>query len=134
MTVLGLLVATAPAALADGHHGETRKVVQHHLDAFGSGDMKEMMADYSDESVIITPVGEVRGMAAIQSMFEGLFAEFAKPGASFSLQKFVVEGAVAYILWSAESADNVYEVGTDTFVVEDGKIAVQTFAAKVVPK
>jgi hypothetical protein len=45
-----------------------------------------------------------------------------------------VEGDYAYILWSAETADNVYEVGTDTFVVRDGKIVAQSFAAKITPK
>jgi len=40
----------------------------------------------------------------------------------------------AYILWTAETADNVYEVGTDTFIVQDGKIVAQSFAAKITPK
>jgi hypothetical protein len=46
----------------------------------------------------------------------------------------VIEGQVAYIVWTAETADNVYELATDTFLVRDGKIAVQTFAGKVTPK
>jgi hypothetical protein len=41
-----------------------------------------------------------------------------------------VDGDHAFILWTAETADNVYELGTDTFVVRDGKITVQSFAAK----
>jgi hypothetical protein len=45
-----------------------------------------------------------------------------------------VEGDCAYILWTAEAADNVYEVGTDTFVVRDGKIVAQSFAAKATLK
>ena len=45
-----------------------------------------------------------------------------------------VDGDYAYILWTAETADNVYEVGTDTFVVRDGKIVAQSFAAKIAPK
>lgn len=32
------------------------------------------------------------------------------------------------------TADNVYEYATDTFAVRDGKIAVQSFAGKIVPK
>jgi len=38
------------------------------------------------------------------------------------------------LLWSAETADNVYEMGTDTFVVRDDKIVVQSFTDKVTPK
>jgi hypothetical protein len=45
-----------------------------------------------------------------------------------------VEGDHAYILWSAETADNSYEAATDTFVVQNGKIVAQSFAAKITPK
>src|SRR5512145_2581942 len=37
-----------------------------------------------------------------------------------------VEGDYAYILCTAETADDVYKVGTDTFVVRDSKIAAQS--------
>jgi hypothetical protein len=40
----------------------------------------------------------------------------------------------AYILWTAETADNVYEVGTDTFFVRNGKIVAQSFTGKVTAK
>ncbi len=46
----------------------------------------------------------------------------------------VVEGDYAYILWTAEAADNVYELGTDTFVVRDGKIVAQSFTGQITPK
>jgi hypothetical protein len=45
-----------------------------------------------------------------------------------------MEGEIAFITWTAETADNTYEFGTDTFVVRDGKILVQTFAGKITPK
>jgi hypothetical protein len=37
-------------------------------------------------------------------------------------------------LWTAETADNTYEEATDTFVVRNGKIVAQSFAAKITPK
>jgi hypothetical protein len=49
-----------------------------------------------------------------------MIAEFGKPGATFRMKQQFVEGDCAYILWTAETADNVYEVGTDTFVVRPG--------------
>ena len=45
-----------------------------------------------------------------------------------------VEGDYAYILWNAETADNYYDAATDTFVVRNGKIVAQSFAAKITPK
>ena len=65
---------------------------------------------------------------------QAMIAEFGKPGAAFSMKQQSVEGDYAYILWTAETADNVYEVGTDTFVVRDGKIVAQSFAGKITPK
>lgn len=50
-----------------------------------------------------------------------------------SLNQQSVEGEYAYILWTAETANNVYEVGTDTFVVRDGKIVTQSFTARLPP-
>ena len=45
-----------------------------------------------------------------------------------------IEDDDAYIVWSAETAANVYEIGTDTFVIRNGKLVMQTFAAKITSK
>jgi hypothetical protein len=74
------------------------------------------------------------GVDAIKPLFVALLAEFGKPGASFDMKHQAVEGDYAYILWAAETADNVYELATDTFVVRDGKIVAQSLAAKITPK
>ena len=63
-----------------------------------------------------------------------MLEEFGKPGATFTLQKQHVEGDHAYILWTAQTADNHYELATDTFLVQNGKIAVQSFASKITPR
>jgi hypothetical protein len=71
---------------------------------------------------------------AIRELFVGMFEEFGKPGMSFEMLQQDVEGDCAYIVWKAETADNVYEVGTDTFVVQGGKITYQSFCGKIAPK
>ena len=85
---------------------------------------------------LVTPAkhGLLRGPDAIRTLFQGMIAEFGKPGATFNMKKQFVEGDHAYILWTAETADNVYELGTDTFVVRDGKIVAQSFTGKITPK
>jgi hypothetical protein len=45
-----------------------------------------------------------------------------------------VEGDYAYILWNAETPDHTYDAATDTFVVRNGKIVAQSFAAQITPK
>ena len=80
------------------------------------------------------PTGVLKGPDAIRPLFDTLVSEFAKPGSSFTMQQRCIDGDHAYILWSAETADNSYEFATDTFVVRNGKIAAQSFAAKIKPE
>jgi len=47
---------------------------------------------------------------------------------AFELLRRDVEGEVAYIVWKAELG---VLLATDTFLVRDGKIKVQTFAASL---
>jgi SnoaL-like domain len=83
---------------------------------------------------LFVPAGPLNGPAAIRSFFETLIVEFAKPGSAFVMQLRCVDGDHAYILWTAETEDNSYEFATDTFVVQNGKIIAQSFAAKTKPK
>jgi ketosteroid isomerase-like protein len=114
--------------------GSTKDVVDHHLKSFGEGNLKGILSDYAPGAVLFTPEGPLRGIDAIRSLFQAMLAEFGKPGAAFSLKQLFVEGDYAYILWTAETADNVYEMATDTFVVREGKIVIQSFAGRIVPK
>ena len=93
-----------------------------------------MLADYSPDAVLFIPGRPLKGLGELKPFFQAFLAEFAKPGASFSMQERSADGDYVYILWGAESADNSYELATDTFVVRNGKIVAQSFAAKVTPK
>ena len=53
---------------------------------------------------------------------------------SFTMDATHISGDVAYIVWHAETADNVYEYASDTFVIQDGKIRTQTLAFKATAK
>jgi ketosteroid isomerase-like protein len=112
----------------------TSDVLNRHLKCFGENDLDGVVADYSSDAVFFMPGRQLKGRDAIKPFFQAFLAEFAKPGASFSMRQQCVEGEYAYILWSAETADNSYESATDTFVVQNGKIVAQSFAAKITPK
>ena len=112
----------------------TKDVLEHHLKCFGEGDLKGILSDYAPGAVLFTPEGPLRGADAIRSLFQAMIAEFQKPGAVFNMEHQTVEGDFAYILWTAETADNVYELGTDTFVVRDGRIVAQSFTHKITHK
>ena len=112
----------------------TKDVLDHHLKCFGESDIEGILSDYARGAVLFTPNGPLKGVDSIRPLFERLIAEFRKPGATFSLNLQSVDGDHAYILWAAETADNVYEMATDTFVVRDGKIIAQSFVGKITPK
>ena len=112
----------------------TKGVIDHHLKCFGEGDLLGILSDYAPGAVLFTPSGPLRGEDAIRPMFQAMITEFGKPGAAFNLKLQFIEADYAYILWTAETADNVYELGTDTFVVQDGKIVAQSFTGKITPK
>ena len=83
------------------------------MKCFGEGDLKGILYDYAPGAVLFTPDGPLKGADAIRPLFQAMFAEFGKPGAAFKMKQQFVEGDYAYILWTAETADNVYEMGTD---------------------
>src|SRR6516164_2062946 len=123
-----------PKTKEDREMASTKEVVDNHLKCFGEGDLKGILSDYAPGAVLFTPNGPLRGTDAMRPLFQALIAEFGKPDAVVSMKQQSVEGEYAYILWTAETADNIYEIATDTFVVRNGKIVAQSFTGKITPK
>ncbi|WP_254533338.1 nuclear transport factor 2 family protein [Natrinema gelatinilyticum] len=113
---------------------DTNAVLDHHLDAFANQELKEILADYSDDSVVITNMGVFRGLDEIEELFTDLFDEFAQEGSTLEVDDTIVEDEFAYLLWHAETPDNTYEFCTDTFYIPEETIDFQTFAGKAEPK
>jgi ketosteroid isomerase-like protein len=112
----------------------TQAVLDHHLQCFGAGDLDGIMSDFSPDAVVFTPTGPIRGIDAVRGLFTSFVAEFGKPDSAFDTKVQTVEGDHAYIVWTADTPDNIYELGSDTFVVRDGKIVMQSYVAKATPK
>lgn len=112
----------------------TTDVLDHHIKCFGAGDLEGILADYAPEAILFTPEGPLTGIDEIRPFFKAMLAEFGKPGTVFNMKLRSVVSDFSYVLWTAETSDNVYEMGTDTQVVRDGKIVAQSFAAKITRK
>ena len=113
---------------------ETINILNHHLSSFAKWDIDEIMKDYSEQSVLFTPDGVFEGIERIKNLFTGFIPNYLPPGSDFKMIRQAVKGQTAYIVWSAESKNYLFPIGTDTFFVKDGKIFAQTFAAKIEPK
>lgn len=111
----------------------TETVVRNHLQAFiEQQGVAAMLHDYDDNARFICEAKIYHGKQEIR----GFFAEFidSLPAGAidrFSLKSLRVDGSMAYITWSV-GAD--IPLGTDTFVVANGKIVSQTFAMYATPQ
>ncbi|ELR70129.1 hypothetical protein C900_03814 [Fulvivirga imtechensis AK7] len=112
----------------------TAQVLEHHLTGFALRDVAKIMVDYTESSILITPDGTFKGRDQIQIYYEKLLPAFPADETLFEIDVQKVEKEVAYIIWNAETPTFTVPLGTDTFVVEDGKIMRQTFVAQIMPK
>ena len=101
-----------------------QEVFQHHAQALGAGDLDEIVADYADDAVFITPGGVQRGKDGVRAGFTQLLADV--PNAAWDLRTEIYEGDVLFLEWAADAAATRVEDGIDTFVFSDGLIRAQT--------
>jgi ketosteroid isomerase-like protein len=101
-----------------------QEIFQHHAEALIAGDIDEIVADYADDAVFITPGGVLRGKDGVRQGFTSLLADL--PAAKWDVPTQIFEGDVLFIEWNAVSASTRAMDGIDTFVFADGKIRAQT--------
>src|SRR6476659_6837729 len=78
-------------------------VFQHYLEALKNNNLEELMADYTEESEIWSPKGELVGLDMISAFFSYVFTLLPKVTTHFQLKYFVAKEDIIYILWDAES-------------------------------
>lgn len=107
------------------------EIMAHHLHALVARDIDDLLADYADDSVLITPAGVARGKAGVRAAFDKLSAALAD--AVFDVKTQTIDGDVVLLEWILDSPGTRVE-GADTFVLGDDKIRVQTISQVVLPK
>lgn len=111
----------------------TEEVLNHHLTAFSEGNLEMVMEDYTEESVLEVPHGTLKGKVAISAAFADFFGGLFKPGTyEFTMDRVAIWGEVAYIVWHSKNRGAEVKMGSDTLLVQNGKIAVQTLAIYIV--
>jgi hypothetical protein len=110
----------------------TETVVRNHLQAFvEQRGTAAIVQDYDESARFYSEAEIYHGKQQIGGFFTD-FIDSLPAGAieSFALRSLRVDGGLAYITWSAGAG---IPLGTDTFVVTDGKIVSQTFAMYTLP-
>ena len=111
----------------------TKQVLEHHWTTFSSNDLEGTMADYTEESILITPDRTYKGLAEIRENFVNAFAAFPKDSTTMQLEKSIVQQDVGYIIWTATAPKFKLTYGTDTFIIQNSKIIRQTYAGVAAP-
>ena len=109
-------------------------VFQHHLEALGKNDLDELMKDYSEDSEVWTPEGEIVGLDAISSFFSYAFTLFPKDNTTLEVKKMTAKGNKVYIVWTADSPIVSVSFASDCFEINNGKIVWQSTAFQMVQK
>jgi ketosteroid isomerase-like protein len=108
---------------------QTEAVLGHHLKVVVAKDVDAILSDFTDASVLYTQERQFRGLGELREFFIG-FVGLLTPEvlAKFKIVRQDVDGEIAYIVWTV---GDMIPLGSDTFVVRDGKIMVQTLAVHV---
>jgi len=70
-----------------------QEVFAHHGKALAAGDLDEIVVDYADDSMLITPAGVARGKDGIRNAFAKLLDDL--PNAAWDLKTQIFEGDVS---------------------------------------
>ena len=105
----------------------TEAVVRHHLQAFlDQKPVDDIVSDYDPDAHFISETKLYRGKEEIHGFFTDFIAALPERAMErFTLTSLHVHRNIAYITWCVGSD---IPLGTDTFVVHEGKILSQTFA------
>lgn len=110
--------------------GLTEKVWQHHIEEWNKRSLDGIVSDYDQSSILIVNGKTFKGQEQIRKVFQSLFHIF--DNGENKIDPVVINGRIVYITWHflPTGAPREY-YGTDTFVIENGKIKVQTIASQL---
>jgi hypothetical protein len=106
--------ARAPADVFESHLA-LRKV--HDLDG-------DIATNYAEDVVLMTLTGVFRGHTGVRACAAELHRYLPEGDYEYVLR--MVEGEVAFLVWTGKSRAGEVHDGADTFLIRDGRIVAQT--------
>ena len=102
----------------------TEAVMQHHGQALTSGNLDEVLKDYTKDSVLFTPSQTFKGLNGMKAGFEVVMKMLTPEAmANFKVVKQEIQGEYVYVLWTALP---LIPFAGDTFYIRNGKIMMQS--------
>jgi len=112
-----------------------KEILEHHNTAVLSNDYEGMIADYTDDAVLITLSGAYVGKDAIGGALQQLIQNMPNMRGVDSPTGFLkIEGDTLLLRWSAESDTGRIVDAVDTIVLKGDRIWRQTTSFVIEPK
>ena len=123
-----LIVACLALSLPQAGLAQTTDDVwTHHIDVWVARDLDGIVSDYTDDSVLILNNKLYLGTDEIRNVFSQLFSIF--DNGDNVIDEPIVLDRYVYIIWHFTPNGGTEHYGTDTFLIEDGVITLQTIAS-----
>ncbi|MFF4763444.1 nuclear transport factor 2 family protein [Streptomyces sp. NPDC001292] len=100
-----------------------QEVFADHGKRLGTGDLKLIAGNYTEDAVLITPAGVFHGRDGVRQVIGRLLTDL--PDADWRLTPRFA-GEVLFLQWAATTGTHQVADGVDTFVFRDGLISAQT--------
>ncbi|GAA4470557.1 hypothetical protein GCM10023189_59350 [Nibrella saemangeumensis] len=107
---------------------KAERIFQHHLEALRNNDLGELMKDYTEQSEVWTPDGEIVGLDAIAAFFSYAFTLLPKGSTTLEIKKLTAKEDKVFIIWTADSPLVAVPFATDCFEIRRGMIVWQSTA------
>ena len=108
----------------------TREVIEDHIQLQVTGQLDEdLHRNYDADAVLLTETGDFSGYAAWCRHVGSLYRP--AEGAYYEIESLQVRDDYAFLIWKAGSSGYVVDGATDSFVVVNGKIRMQTTRVRV---
>jgi hypothetical protein len=99
------------------------QVFGHHAQALMAANLDDIVADYSEDAILVVQKQVLRGLDGVRKAFTQLLSD--APQAKWQVDT-VYADDVLYLEWKARSPNSHIDDGIDTFIFRDGQIRVQT--------
>lgn len=105
----------------------SERIVVDYLSALFENDIKAIISNYTNKSLVITLGKTYKGLNEIKEFMCELIKHFSKRSTVLVLDKMTIESEIVYVVWHARSTSTSIAMASDTFFIKDEKIRKHTF-------
>lgn len=113
-------------------YADAGSIAAQHNEAFAARDIDAAMSGYAPDAVLVLPEGIFSGAQSIREQMLKAFENGNQDEAPFVVSGSQTADSLVYTNWTWTMADGSVLNGSDTFIVDHGKITKQTVSYTVI--